>query len=69
LSFAEHSKLAAEHNGKDKWEYRRLNVYAVEASGSAKSRRGRDIPNDLNWLDQKELNVGDASMDGTVDDV
>jgi hypothetical protein len=69
LSFAEHSKLAAEHNGNDKWEYRRLNVYAVEASGSAKSGRGRHIPNDLNWLDQKGLDVEEASKDGTVNDV
>jgi len=59
LSFAEYSKLAAEHNGKDKWEYRRLNVYSVEASASGKSEKVRRIPDDLKWLDQGGLNVTD----------
>lgn len=69
LSFAEHAKLAAEHNGKDNWEYRRLDVYAVEASRHAKSSRRRNIPSDLNWLDQQGLNVISASKDGTTEDV
>jgi hypothetical protein len=69
LSFAEHAKLACEHNGKDKWEYRRLDVYSVEASRYAKSSRGRNTPSHLSWLDQKGLNFLGASEDGTTDDV
>lgn len=69
LSFAEHADLAAKHNGKDNWEYRRLDVYAVEAMQSVKSKRGKDIPDDLNWLDQQGLNVLSATKDGTTDDV
>jgi hypothetical protein len=69
LSFAEHAALAAQHNGKDRWEYRRLDVFAVEASRHAKSVRGQNIPSGLSWLDQQGLNVGIASKDGTTDDV
>ena len=69
LSFAEHSKLAAEHNGKDNWEHRRLNVYSVEASAPGKSDKVRRIPDDLKWLDQSGLNVEEATKDGTTDDV
>jgi hypothetical protein len=71
LSFQEHANLAAQHNGKDNWEYRRLDVYAVEASRSTKSSssRGKSIPAELSWLDQQGLSVQEASKDGTVDDV
>lgn len=70
LSFNEHANLAAQHNGKDKWEYRRLDVYAVDAIRSNKSStRGKHIPEDLSWLDQQGLSVQEASKDGTVDDV
>ena len=41
----------------------------MEATKSTKSKRGRDIPSDLNWLDQQGLNVLSASKDGTADDV
>jgi hypothetical protein len=69
LSFAEHASLAAQHNGKELWEYRRLDVYAVAASRHGKHSRGRDIPGDLGWLDQNGLTVQSASKDGTTDDV
>ena len=69
LSFAEHADLAAQHNGKDKWEYRRLDVYSVEATKSTKYKRGNDIPSELNWLDQQGLNVLSATKDGTTVDV
>jgi hypothetical protein len=70
LSFQEHANLAAQHSGKDHWEYRRLDVYAVEAVRSSKTAgRGNHVPSELSWLDQQGLNVKDASKDGTVDDV
>lgn len=69
LSFAEHANLAAQHNGKDRWEYRRLDVYTVEASHHARSSRRRSVPADLNWLNQQGLTVKSASRDGTTEDV
>ena len=70
LSFQEHANLAAQHSGKDHWEYRRLDVYAVEALRSSKTaERGKNVPSELSWLDQQGLNVKDVSKDGTVDDV
>ena len=70
LSFQEHANLAAQHNGKDQWEYRRLDVYAVDAVRSNKPvARGKHVPSELSWLDQQGLNVKDVSKDGTVDDV
>ena len=68
LSFHEHANLAAEHNGKDKWEYRRLDVYAVQASHIRKVRK-YNVPEELSWLDQKGLNVLQSSKDGTTEDV
>jgi len=69
LSFAEHGNLAAQHNGKDRWEYRRLDVYMVEASHHTRSSRRRSIPSNLDWLNQQGLTVKSASRGGTTEDV
>jgi hypothetical protein len=69
LSFAEHAHLAAQHNGTENWEYRRLNVFAVEANRLSNTRRQRNVQNELSWLDQTSLNVEAVSKDGTTEDV
>ena len=69
LSFAEHTELAARHNGAENWEYRRLTVYAVEANRLSKSRHSHNPSTELDWLNQQSLNVEAVSKDGTTEDV
>ena len=68
LSFNEHASLAVQHNGKDSWEYRRLDVFAVEVSRHSKSR-GPNIPGSLDWLDQEGLTVQSARTEGSIENV
>jgi hypothetical protein len=69
LSFFEHASLAAHHNGEEEWEYRRLDVFDVEASRHSGATRGPNIPTSLDWLDQQGLKVQTASRIGTTENV
>ena len=49
LSYRLHAELAAEHNGKDRWGYRRINCGSLSAKGRILSRANRKgvVPNDV----------------------
>jgi hypothetical protein len=62
-----HISLAAQYNGKEKWEHHRLDVYTAETSRSTGAAPGKNIPRALDWVDQKGLTVQSTRQEGTTE--